>query len=337
MNTTIGRRSSRRAFSTSKPSMPGICTSRNISSGLLSRTAITASGPLACWPTTSISRSLCSISRTRRRASRSSSTISARIAPPSSTGSTRGLITRGVHGMEWHFQRDDRSAFPSIAQLQNVVLAVQPRQPRSRIRQTDPFPVPIPVFTVRRETRPIVSNLYTQSAAVPFARNPNAPRLDFYGDSVPDGILHNGLQDQVGYMRRQSGRRDFEIHRKPVLETGQLDVQVAAQELQLLLQSDLLVIGIVERKPQEISQPRHHPVGRFHVRMQQRRNRVQRVEQKVRMQLHFEGAELGLRKLRLELGRLQFLRAQTRLILNRMAGDQYQPIQRNAQLYIPKQ
>src|SRR5258708_1850367 len=331
MKTIIGRRSSRRALNTSKPSMPGICTSRNIRSGLLSRTAITASGPLACSPTTSMSRSLCSISRTRRRASRSSSTISARIAPPSSTGSTRGLISGCVHGMEWHFQRNDRSAFPSIAQLQNMILAVQPRQPRPRIGQADP------VFSVRRETRSIVSNLYTQSAAVPFARNPDAPRLDFYSDSMPDGILHNGLQDQVGHMRRQRGGRDFEIYREPVLETGQLDVQVAAQKLQLLLQRDLLVIGIVERKPQEISQSRHHPVGRFHVRMQQRRNRVQSVEQKVRMQLHFEGAELGLRELRLELGRLQFLRSQTRLILNRMAGDQYQPIQRNAQLYIPKQ
>ncbi len=58
---------------------------------------------------------------------------------------------------------------------------------------------------------------------------------------------------------------------------------------------------------------------------------MQRVEQKVRVQLHLEGIELGLRQLRLELGGFQLSGPQTRLILDRMTGDQDQPVHRDAE------
>src|ERR1041384_7653055 len=57
-------------------------------------------------------------------------------------------------------------------------------------------------------------------------------------------------------------------------------------------------------KPQKITEPREHLICGFGVFIKQRRNRVERVEQKMRMKLHLQSLKLGLGNLKLRLGEL---------------------------------
>src|SRR5262249_51527146 len=71
----------------------------------------------------------------------------------------------------------------------------------------------------------------------------------------------------------------------------------------------LLRTDVLQSQSQQVAQPRDHPLGGFHVAAHQRRDGVQRVEEEMWMQLHFQRLQLSLRQLGLQLRRLQFVRA----------------------------
>ena len=79
------------------------------------------------------------------------------------------------------------------------------------------------------------------------------------------------------------------------------DLQVRLDEIQLTLQRHFLLTGVVQRRPQQIAQASDHAIGEVHVSMNKRRDGVERVEKKVRVQLHLEDLQLRLGKLGLEL------------------------------------
>jgi hypothetical protein len=57
---------------------------------------------------------------------------------------------------------------------------------------------------------------------------------------VPEGILDQRLQQQVGDGRVFQTRRDVPAHLQPVTEAGLLDLQVQSQEAELALEGGLL-------------------------------------------------------------------------------------------------
>ena len=73
------------------------------------------------------------------------------------------------------------------------------------------------------------------------------------------------------------------------------------EELELLAQRHFLRARCCERQAQEVAQPGHHPVGRLDVAVEQRGDRVQRVEEEVRLQLDLERLQLGPGELGLQL------------------------------------
>ena len=76
---------------------------------------------------------------------------------------------------------------------------------------------------------------------------------------------------------------------------------VLGEELELRLERHFLLADALEREPQEIAQPHQRAIGRFHVAVHQRGDRVQRVEEKVRMELLLQRPELRFGELGFEL------------------------------------
>src|ERR1700730_7626456 len=63
----------------------------------------------------------------------------------------------------------------------------------------------------------------------------------------------------------------------------------------------------VQSKPQQIAQLREHDIGGLHVFVHYRRNRIQRVEEKMRLQLKTQILQLRFGKLRLQVRRGKLL------------------------------
>src|SRR5690606_27367467 len=88
---------------------------------------------------------------------------------------------------------------------------------------------------------------------------------------------------------------------QPVLKADALDLEIAPEDFKLALERYLLSAGRVESQSQQLAQARNHPPRRLDILLHQRRDRVQGVEEKMRMELHLERDELRLGQLRVEL------------------------------------
>src|SRR5260370_21248878 len=107
------------------------------------------------------------------------------------------------------------------------------------------------------------------------AANLDASGLDPVGDSVPDRILNQGLQDQIWRQSVQSTGSDIERNAQALLKAGRFDVEVTAQEFELLRQRHFLILGVFEGEPQEVAEASHHAVRSLYVFVQERSNGVQ--------------------------------------------------------------
>ena len=112
---------------------------------------------------------------------------------------------------------------------------------------------------------------------------------------------------------------DVHADSQTILEARLFDLEILLQELELFLQRDLGLAAAVERDAQQIAQPADHPIGGLRIAVHQRRDRVQRVEQKVRMELRLERLQLRLDQPRLELRRLQLALLRLVVIRDRVA------------------
>src|SRR6185436_7938604 len=92
--------------------------------------------------------------------------------------------------------------------------------------------------------------------------------------------------------------------------SGLFDLEILAEEVELVLQRDVLRADAIERQAQQIAESLEHRISGFGIAMHQRRDRVQRVEQKVRMQLTLQCLQVGFGKPRAQLrrGQLALLR-----------------------------
>ena len=102
---------------------------------------------------------------------------------------------------------------------------------------------------------------------------------------MPHGILHHRLKQQMWDLCIETLRRDFENDTEPVFKSRLFDLQIDIQELNFTAESSHLSVILFEAHPQQIAERGHHSVGGNHIRKHQRRNRVKRVEQEMRLQL----------------------------------------------------
>ena len=72
------------------------------------------------------------------------------------------------------------------------------------------------------------------------------------------------------------------------------DFEIALEEGEFLLQTHLLRFAQIERSPKQFAEARDDAIGGFRVIVDQGGYRVERVEQKVRVQLHPQRLQLSL-------------------------------------------
>ena len=88
-----------------------------------------------------------------------------------------------------------------------------------------------------------------------------------------------------------------------ILEARLFDVEVLLQEVALFLQRDDGLAAAIEGDAQQIAQAADHAIGRLGIAVHERRDRVQRVEEEVRVQLRLQRLQPRLDDLRFELRR----------------------------------
>ena len=171
-------------------------------------------------------------------------------------------------------------------------------QALARVRQADPLG-----DAPRRRARTVVRHAQQQTSLSCVALTSRRPAR--WSRAIPCRIAFStrGCRSRFGTRASRTSVPDPEARGEAVLEARLLDREVALQELQLLAQRDVRPPRVLQRDPQEVRELQDHALGRVRLRLQERRDRVQRVEQEVRLELHLQRAELGLRELGLEPGR----------------------------------
>ena len=160
----------------------------------------------------------------------------------------------------------------------------------------------------RRSTDPAACRLAHRapgpvSETVIITRSPDASRLDrdvgaflLRRDRIFDRILDQRLEQQRRQPRLAGGGIDVEMRPQPLLEAHLLDLEIELQRLDLLRDRDLAGRLVDQRVAQEGRQPRQHRVGAVGLLQQhQGRDRIQRVEQEVRVELVAQHRQLRAR------------------------------------------
>ena len=80
----------------------------------------------------------------------------------------------------------------------------------------------------------------------------------------------------------------IDSNHESVGEPSSFDFQVAFEKLELLREWDLLDSHIFKGQPQQVAEARNHHFGSVRIVMHQGRDRVQGVEEKVRIELHLQ-------------------------------------------------
>ena len=184
--------------------------------------------------------------------------------------------------------------------VSSAVGAVQLGEPRPHVLQPDPERR---ISGSRAEPHAVVGHAELQPIAVEARGDEHATRRAARRQPMADRVLHQQLQHERRNTRRAQRVRHVEIHRQP-LEAQHLDLQVCIDEPELVLQRRLLTARDGERGAEERGECRDRGVGLRRVGVHEARDRVQRVEQEVRVQLKPERLQPRRRELRLQ-GRLK--------------------------------
>src|SRR5688500_14521935 len=87
-----------------------------------------------------------------------------------------------------------------------------------------------------------------------------------------------------------------------------------------------MVVSGFKRQPQQIAQPQEKLIGKLHIFLHQNRDCIQRVEEKMRLQLYPQRIELCTRELRLELRRTNFAFSILAVVIDCVAQPDNHPI-----------
>src|SRR5437868_7960026 len=107
-------------------------------------------------------------------------------------------------------------------------------------------------------------------------------------ETVAFWVLDYRLENQVGESRLESFGLDIHLHRHSILKSYALDFEITLEKLELFVKRDFLFARIFQRQSKKVAEPGYHRVGGACVFIHERGDRIQSVEQEVRMQLHLE-------------------------------------------------
>ena len=198
-----------------------------------------------------------------------------------------------------HLYSRPRSTIGESLEHQRLIAPVKLLQSESRIGQTHTVPL-----TARRRWRAatVVGNGNPQSVIDDIRRHFDFRWSGGRSHPVLQRILKQRLQQELGHQRVQRIGIDRSRDGQSVSKADAHDREIVIGQRQLIAQGDLVLASMLERQSQEITQPRQHAVGGFDVSMHQRRDTVQRVEEKMRVNLRPQRFQLRLGQTRTEIG-----------------------------------
>ena len=126
------------------------------------------------------------------------------------------------------------------------------------------------------------------------------PRRRPHGEPVADRVLDERLQNQMRHERESSAWLDLQLHRQPLTEARTLDVEVRVEARELFVERHLVLPDALERQSKQRVQLPQHSLGCFGRLVRELRDRVQTVEQEVRLKLKTEELQLRASQLDLE-------------------------------------
>ena len=109
------------------------------------------------------------------------------------------------------------------------------------------------------------------------------------------------LDQRLNEHRRNGGvlhlGSDIHLDLELIAETNLLDLEVMLKKGELFSQRDLLPVLRLQRHAQQIAEMLDHAAGQLRIALHVRRDGIERVEEKMRIELHSQGVEPRLAKL----------------------------------------
>ena len=113
-------------------------------------------------------------------------------------------------------------------------------------------------------------------------------------DPVLDRVFDQGLQQERGDHAIQARVADLLVHLQAFAEADALDLQVAARQGQFLAQGDGVALAEAQAAAEKVRQPDAHFAGPGAVGCGQRADRMEAVEQEVRIDLDAQRLQFRL-------------------------------------------
>src|SRR5581483_8122392 len=284
-----------RPRSTLNPSTPGICTSSTTRSGCWVSMSSIAAVPSPASPTSCTSGIFLRNDLTRSRASCSSSTTTVRII----SVDRLSLGVRGPVGDARDADGDGRALALARPDLGGVLLAEEVNEAIAHVAKADAA-VQRRLGTAR-DPHAGVADHDAQVAGVEPRLDRDAAALDLLRDAVPHGVLDERLEDQGRHDARAGGVVHLVGDAQPVAEARALDVEVGVDDLQLVRERDERAVLASEQVAEDLRQALDAALRTLGVDRDELRDRVQAVEEEMRVDLRAQGVELRGRR---ELARL---------------------------------
>ena len=136
----------------------------------------------------------------------------------------------------------------------------------------------------------------------------------------------SGCSSRLGTSAAQRRRiGDRHLHRQSIAKPRLLNLDVAIEQRELLLERNAIDQAGVQRLAKQMAQAADHPLGIRRTLMHQFGDRVERVEEKVRLQLHAQHLQSCFREQRLELGGAQLPALDIAIVQPRVRGSDNAP------------
>src|SRR5262245_37975239 len=255
--------------------------SRKTTSGADASSAASTPAPLRHSLATANSGKAANSCRTPRRAAGSSSAIKA-FHSACFTVRLRDRLTI------WRSQGSDCTAFRASSDLERGALAVQGAQSLPRVLDA----VALRYDELRVNALPVVRDREFAHGAGATRGDDQAARVGAPRDAMTYRILHSLLQREARYRRGQERVADIEFRPQPIRESRLLDGDVLSDELQFFSEWDFIRAMAAQRRPQHLAQLFDDAHGGLTVVVtHEHRDRVERVEEEVRIHLRLQRGE----------------------------------------------
>jgi integrase len=220
---------------------------------------------------------------------------------------------------------EDDATRETILEIEVRGPVVQALQAQTRIAQ--PRACVLDEVEVGRQARAIIANREVQLPAIDRGRELQAARPGSSRETVPEGVLNDWLQKKRRHRAPFRVGRDGVRHVESITEARSLQFDIALHERGLLRQRGRMLAPPVDGFAQKLAQLEQHRQGTIaRPGPNQRRDRVQRVEQEVRLDLQAQRVELCANEVRLETGLAQFETARPVVDSQRCANQEEQAV-----------